>query len=101
MSNPVFDAPILNSPYEKPGRHWELDDEGQPTHRVVESRRGAKYITPIRRPRKRKGGQASLALDEGAGLTTETQAYDLRGLINDLRIRVDQALIDDLLREKH
>ena len=23
-----FDAPILNSPYEYPSRHWELDSEG-------------------------------------------------------------------------
>jgi hypothetical protein len=25
MSNPFFDHPILNSPYESPRRHWELD----------------------------------------------------------------------------
>ena len=33
MSNPFFDRPILNSPYEYPRRHWELDDDGQPTRR--------------------------------------------------------------------
>lgn len=26
MSNPFFDKPILNSPYERPARHWELDE---------------------------------------------------------------------------
>ena len=31
MSNPFFDHPILNSPYEYPNRHWELDPTGQPT----------------------------------------------------------------------
>lgn len=31
MSNPFFDHPILNSPYERPSRHWELDEFGQPT----------------------------------------------------------------------
>lgn len=31
MSNPFFDHPILNSPYECPQRHWELDADGQPT----------------------------------------------------------------------
>ena len=36
MSNPFFDHPILNSPYEYPGRHWKLDKEGQPTQRVEE-----------------------------------------------------------------
>jgi hypothetical protein len=29
MSNPFFDHPILNSPYESPRRHWELDASGQ------------------------------------------------------------------------
>ena len=31
MENPFFDQPIINSPYEYPTQHWELDDEGQPT----------------------------------------------------------------------
>jgi len=34
-----FEAPILNSPYEYPGKHWELDANGQPTDRVIQSRR--------------------------------------------------------------
>jgi type III restriction enzyme len=29
MSNPFFDRPILNSPYEYPRRHWELDEAGK------------------------------------------------------------------------
>ena len=37
MSNPFFDRPILNSPYEYPRSHWELDESGQPTQRVIES----------------------------------------------------------------
>ena len=47
MSNPFFDQPILNSPYEYPRRHWELDETGQPTQRVIEARCGAKFTTPI------------------------------------------------------
>jgi hypothetical protein len=47
MSNPFFDHPILNSPYKYPRRHWELDEAGQPTQKIVETRRGAKFITPI------------------------------------------------------
>ncbi|MHB8766339.1 MAG: PDDEXK family nuclease [Deferrisomatales bacterium] len=39
MSNPFFDHPILNSPYECPRRHWELDDTGQPTQRIAERER--------------------------------------------------------------
>ncbi len=36
MPNPFFDHPILNSPYEYPRRHWELDEDGQPTQQIVE-----------------------------------------------------------------
>ncbi len=35
MNPKFFEQPILNSPYEAPSRHWELDDNGQPTHRIV------------------------------------------------------------------
>ena len=30
MDNSFFERPILNSPYAYPGRHWELDADGQP-----------------------------------------------------------------------
>jgi len=36
-----FSKPILNSPYEYPIRHWELDALGQPTQKIVETRRRA------------------------------------------------------------
>ncbi|HTP95164.1 MAG TPA: hypothetical protein VMK05_04905, partial [Burkholderiales bacterium] len=62
MTNPFFDRPILNSPYACPSRHWELDEHGQPTQQIVERRRGAEFITPIPKPKKRRGtaDQASL-----------------------------------------
>jgi type III restriction enzyme len=31
MSNPFFDRPIVNSPFEYPHQHWELDQAGMPT----------------------------------------------------------------------
>ncbi|MBN6742152.1 hypothetical protein JKG47_16780 [Acidithiobacillus sp. MC6.1] len=34
MQNPFFQKPILNSPYGYPQRHWELDEQGQPTQRI-------------------------------------------------------------------
>ena len=49
-----FDRPILNSPYEYPARHWELDTTGQPTNRILDTRRRVSFITPI--PRPKKGG---------------------------------------------
>ena len=54
MSNPFFDHPILNSPYECPTKHWELDPDGQPTQQVKPTRRRAEFITPIPKPKKRK-----------------------------------------------
>ncbi len=92
MSNPFFDQPILNSPYEYPGRHWELDKDGQPTQKVNEWRRRADFITPIPKPRKRKESQnqSQLVFDEGKGLSTEKQLYDPTSIINQLRKEVDQ-----------
>ena len=53
MVDQFFEKPILNSPYAYPGRHWELDDSGQPTNRIIDSRRRAEFITPIPKPKKR------------------------------------------------
>ncbi|MDQ6632918.1 MAG: hypothetical protein M3Y82_14375, partial [Verrucomicrobiota bacterium] len=78
MSNPFFDHPILNSPYECPPRHWELDEHGQPTQKTVERRRRAEFITPIPKPRKRKASdpQEEIVFDERKGLSTTEQQYD-------------------------
>jgi type III restriction enzyme len=86
-----FERPILNSPYSYPARHWELDEDGQPTQQIVEHRRMAQFVTPIPKPRKRKGNkQGELVLDEGQGLSTEDQRYAAIPIINQLRQRVDQ-----------
>jgi len=89
--NPFFDHPILNSPYGYPARHWELDDDGQPTQNVIESRRHAEFITPIPKPKKRRGSgqQSSLLFDEGKGLSTAQQQYDHTAVINAVRQQVD------------
>ncbi len=92
VGNPFFEHPILNSPYEYPGRHWELDKDGQPTQEIIEKRRRAEFITPIPKPRKRKGSgeQQQFVFDEGKGLSTEKQQYDPTSIINQLRQHVDQ-----------
>ena len=91
MTNPFFEHPILNSPYEYPKRHWELDSQGQPTQKIIENRRRAEFISPIPKPRKRKGStvQADLILDEGKGLSTAEQQYHTTSTINQLRRHVD------------
>ena len=92
MDNAFSEKPILNSPYDYPIRHWELDDTGQPTQKILETRRRAEFITPIPKPRKRKGSaeQASLLFDEGKGLSTEAQQYDHTAIINGVRQEVDR-----------
>jgi type III restriction enzyme len=90
MTDRFFTHPILNSPYELPGKHWELDEHGQPTTRVTESRRRASFITPIPKAKKQKKGQKEIVFDEGKGLSTEAQQYDVHSIINDLRVQVDR-----------
>ncbi len=91
MSNDFFSKPILNSPYEYPSRHWELDEQGQPTHQIMESRRPAEFITPIPKPKKRKTSekQSSMVFDEGKGLSTQEQQYDITAIINGVRNQVE------------
>ena len=92
MTNPFFEHPILNSPYDYPSRHWELDASGQPTQQILDVRRRAEFITPIPKPRKRKGSgeQSQLLFDEGKGLSTDEQQYDHTAIINGVRQQVDK-----------
>lgn len=92
MSNDFFERPILNSPYELPKRHWELDSTGQPTGQEIPNRRRAEFITPIPKPRKKKGKgkQQQIIFDEGRGLSTQEQLYDPTPIVNELRLHVDQ-----------
>lgn len=90
MTNPFFDHPILNSPYDPPLRHWELDEKGQPTQRVIEERRSAKFITPIPKPKKVKVSkqQEDFLFDGGVNLSTKDQQYDPTPIINEVRNNV-------------
>ena len=93
MSNPFFDQPVLNSPYERPRRHWELDQTGQPTQKIIENRRRADFITPVPKPKKRRKSspnQTEIVFDEGKGLSTQEQQYDPTAIINEVRRQVDQ-----------
>ena len=88
MSDQFFKCPIRNSPYEYPSQHWELDESGQPTSRILSSRRRVSFITPIPKPKKR--GQREMVFDAAAqALEAEGQQYELMEVINELRRRVD------------
>ena len=92
MADSFFKKPIINSPYESPTRHWELDGEGQPTHRLIDRRRRAEFVTPIPKARKRKtpGAQDALEFGDRTGVSTKTQEYDPTPIINELRGHVDR-----------
>ena len=93
LTDLFFEQPVLNSPYERPSRHWELDETGQPTQQIVESRRPAEFVTPIPQPKRRKGSaqQAALVFDAAAQkLETAGQQYDLTAIINGVRQQVDR-----------
>ena len=91
MTDSFFERPIINSPYEYPSHHWELDESGQPTDRILGHRRRVSFITPIPKPKKHKQAQPALPLDEDAGgLDTENQQYELIQIINSVRRAVDE-----------
>ncbi|MDE2229386.1 MAG: hypothetical protein KGL11_10150 [Alphaproteobacteria bacterium] len=62
MTEQFFENPILNSPYAYPGRHWELDADGQPTNRIIDSRRRANLS---RQERQGKGQYHACLLGAG------------------------------------
>ena len=91
MDPRFFEQPILNSPYEYPSRHWELDASGQPTTRILPKPRTVAFITPIPEPKKSGAGQPKMAFDGAAqALGTEAQQYDLTVFLVGVRQRVDR-----------
>ncbi len=88
MSNQFFDHPILNSPYNYPDRHWELDDTGQPTQKIESKRRRADFITPIPKSKKQQSAQQSLDMDDA--ISSDKDRYANATIITALREEVDK-----------
>jgi type III restriction enzyme len=86
-----FERPILNSPYASPDRHWELDDDGQPTNQILPKRRDSKLLTPVPKPQKRRrtANQPEFVFDSGHGLSTVEQEYNPTPIINEIRRYVE------------
>jgi type III restriction enzyme len=75
VSETFFQSPVLNSPYEYPSRHWELDATGQPTNGILDSRRPADFITPIPKPKKQRGDiQSDLVFNEARACRGRTSS---------------------------
>ena len=90
MTAKFFENPIINSPYEAPARHWELDDDRRPTGAVLDSRRPSKLVTavPMATSARRSGGQTDLKLGLEE-VSTATQEYDPTPIVNEVRRRVE------------
>jgi type III restriction enzyme len=91
MTETFFERPILNSPYECPQRHWELDSDGQPTTHIADSRRRSDLVTPVPKPKKRRTPktQSEMVFDHGDGLSTLEQEYNPTPIINEIRNHVE------------
>jgi hypothetical protein len=75
------DSPIINSPFEKPDWHFELDGDGQPTGKKLAGRRESRHVVPVPAARRRGPQQGALALEDK--VTTNV-------LVNEIRTHVDQ-----------
>ena len=87
MSEQFFEKPILNSPYAYPGRHWELDPDGQPTNVILDKRRRSDLITPVPKTKKQRQNtkQGALVLGANDELSTSDQEYNPTPIINEVR----------------
>lgn len=85
MTDQFFQSPILNSPYAQPDRHWELDENGQPTSVIISRRRQSALVSPIPKPKKVRGKavQADLLTDDSG------QEYNPTEVINGIRSAVE------------
>ncbi len=89
MSETFYERPVLNRPYEYPGRHWKLEN-GVPTDLIIDQRRQSEYIVPVPKPRRQRGKSAQETMELGVqGLSTQEQKYDPTPIINEIRRRVD------------
>ena len=78
MDPRFFEQSILNSPYEYPSRHWELDAAGQPANDSLSRRRKVAFISAIPNVKRSSAGQREMVFDKAAqALGSDAQRYDL------------------------
>ena len=91
-----FEQPIINSPYQYPNKHWELDESGQPTQSINEIRRPSSLLTPVPKARTSKSQrnqsdkQMDMNLDTNNQISSEKQKYNISTYINEIRDEVNQ-----------
>jgi len=82
MSSASIDNPILNRPYDPPGRHFVIGSNGI-TGEIATGRRLSESYVPVPPARKSKRAQEALDFD------TTGERRDINTLINDIRRDVE------------
>ena len=101
MIDQFFARPILNSPYAYPARHWGLDASGQPTGLIVDARRRADFITPIPKPRKKKGEREQASLMVKA-LRPERDALEIQfPRVQGYRVELPEEQLETAFNDDH
>jgi type III restriction enzyme len=85
MTMSFFDRPVLNSPYLPPHRHWDLDDNGHPTDKILTTRRKSALWTALPGASAKSDRTQAKFLFDADGLSTEETAYNPSPIVNDLR----------------
>lgn len=76
-----FAEPILNSPYEEPSLHHQLNESGQPTNSApVRGRRKSSLYSPVPKPKRGKSADQQMSLIED-----QVGLLDPHNIINEIR----------------
>lgn len=90
MSTDALANPIVNSPYDEPAHHFELDDQGRPSGRILDYRRPSEFFVPVPKPKKsgKKASATQLAFDLTDEKVEKNDAIDqLRDDLRTWRLR--------------
>ena len=80
-SHDFFKEPILNSPYDEPSRHHQLDENGQPTNLpAVNGRRRSSLYSPVPKAKRSKKQTTQDDFFEA-----ELEKYNPHSIINEIR----------------
>ena len=83
-----LENPILNSPYEPPGRHFVIGPHG-PTGETKAGRRPSESYIPVPVSRKGQKGKRDPAEQQGFDFDATGERREVNSLINDIRARVE------------
>ncbi len=84
-----LENPILNSPYDPPGKHFVLGPHG-PTGEVRVGRRPSESFIPVPVGRRRRGGAGPEPEQQTLDFDITGERREVNSLINDIRARVDR-----------